>query len=113
MVAAGDEAHLALLGASRAGEELDRVDDVLGALEIDAVDVDLVALRLRGEKAPLHLVIGQSAKSMRLLLEHDGVQLAVALPNDVQGLLVHHGDLLVGDAQDVSRSQELDTGSKR
>ena len=50
---------------------------------------------------------------MRLLLEHDGVQLAVVLPNDVQGLLVHHGDLLIGDAQDVSRSQELDGGSER
>ena len=50
---------------------------------------------------------------MRLLLEHDGVQLAVVLPNDVEGLLVHHGDLLLGDAQDVSRSQELDGGSER
>ena len=50
---------------------------------------------------------------MRLLLEHDGVQLAVVLPNDVEGLLVHHGDLLLGEAQDVSRSQELDGGSER
>ena len=47
---------------------------------------------------------------MSLLLEHDGVQLAVALLQDVQGLFVHHGDLLFGDAQDVSRGQELDGG---
>ena len=39
-----------------------RVDDILGALEIDAVDVDLVVLGLRGEKPPLHFVVGQPAK---------------------------------------------------
>ena len=53
VVVAGDEADLALARASGAGEELDRVDNVLGALEVDAVKVDLVVLGLRGEQAAL------------------------------------------------------------
>ena len=53
------------------------------------------------------------ASPVSLLLEHDGFKLAVVLLNDVQSLLVHNGDLLLGDAQDVPRGQELDGRCKR
>ena len=109
VVAVRHEAHLALPGAParRPGEQLDRVDDGLVDVVVDAVEVDLVVLGLRRQEAPLLLVVGQAAEPVRLLLEHDGVDAAVVLLEDVEGPLVHDGHLLLGQAEHVPRRQKL------